>query len=130
MLCLLNRWMPPSCLRAGLRHTNAPARVQPSLAAAPFSAAHRRWDAWARMMQPLMSRLPLISTRGNHEIEQLLAADNATMVAAAARYPYPQVATPAGGQRAACGLHVQVAGVTAAGSSCIHVLVWVWVRGC
>ena len=27
----------------------------------------------------------------NHEIEQLLALDNTTMLAAAARYPYPQV---------------------------------------
>ncbi|KAL4419216.1 hypothetical protein ABPG77_010658 [Micractinium sp. CCAP 211/92] len=49
-----------------------------------------RWDGWARMTQPLLSRVPLMATGGNHEIEQLLLADNATFTAVNARYPVPQ----------------------------------------
>ncbi|KAL4422377.1 hypothetical protein ABPG75_008574 [Micractinium tetrahymenae] len=49
-----------------------------------------RWDGWARMMQPLLSRVPLMATGGNHEIEQLLLANNATFTAVNARYPVPQ----------------------------------------
>ncbi len=26
----------------------------------------RRWDGWARMTQPLLSRVPLMATGGNH----------------------------------------------------------------
>ncbi|PSC76955.1 purple acid phosphatase 15 isoform X2 [Micractinium conductrix] len=55
-----------------------------------FATEQRRWDAWARLTQPLLARLPLVSCRGNHEIEQLLEAQNATSTAANARYPYPQ----------------------------------------
>lgn len=46
-------------------------------------------------MEPLLAHKPLVSCRGNHEIEILLSADNATMTAAAARYPYPQDPTAA-----------------------------------
>ncbi|KAL4420451.1 hypothetical protein ABPG75_010107 [Micractinium tetrahymenae] len=55
-----------------------------------FMSEPPRWDSWARMTQALLANKPLISVRGNHEIEQLLAQDNATMMSAAARYPYPQ----------------------------------------
>ncbi len=36
----------------------------------------RRWDAWARMHQPLFSRVPLLHCPGNHESEVLLAQGN------------------------------------------------------
>jgi hypothetical protein len=49
-----------------------------------------RWDAWARMTQPLFSRVPFVGTGGNHEIELLLTNDNATNTAVNARYPMPQ----------------------------------------
>ena len=72
----------------------------------PFPSPCSRWDAWARLTQPLLARLPLVSCRGNHEIEQLLEAQNATSTAANARYPYPQArcqGAGAGGELACAG---------------------------
>ncbi|EFN59723.1 hypothetical protein CHLNCDRAFT_133298 [Chlorella variabilis] len=54
------------------------------------SSEQPRWDGWARMMQPLLARAPLMATGGNHEIEQLLLDNNATFTAVNARYPVPQ----------------------------------------
>ena len=42
-------------------------------------------------MQPLLSQVPMVSTRGNHEVELLVLADNTTMTSVNARFPIPQV---------------------------------------
>ncbi|EFN56155.1 hypothetical protein CHLNCDRAFT_144837 [Chlorella variabilis] len=49
-----------------------------------------RWDSWARLAEPVLSKLPLISCRGNHEREPLLLDRGNTFVAPNARFPYPQ----------------------------------------
>ncbi|PRW44351.1 purple acid phosphatase 23 isoform X1 [Chlorella sorokiniana] len=61
-----------------------------SMTGGNYVSEQLRWDSWARMTQPVLGTKPLISCRGNHEIEVLLSMDNTTMMAAAARYPYPQ----------------------------------------
>jgi len=49
-----------------------------------------RWDTFARLFQPLMSKTPLIFTNGNHEIEEL--PTGARFTGFNARYPGPPAA--------------------------------------
>ena len=48
-----------------------------------------RWDSWARLTEPLLSRVPALVVGGNHEVERL--ANGATFTSYNARYPSPQV---------------------------------------
>jgi len=41
----------------------------------------RRWDSWARMTEPLVSKVPMITVSGNHDIEvQCCTNSNSTIV--------------------------------------------------
>jgi hypothetical protein len=33
-------------------------------------ACCRRWDSWARMMQPLLQSVPMAATPGNHDVSK------------------------------------------------------------
>ena len=62
------------------------------------SPRRSRWDAWARLLQKIHSRVPFLSCMGNHEIEPQYTTSAAsdlylykTFTAANARYPMPQV---------------------------------------
>lgn len=46
-----------------------------------------RWDTWGRFMEPLASRVPLMTTSGNHEMEP--QSDGTMFAAYTARYPVP-----------------------------------------
>ncbi|WIA11592.1 hypothetical protein OEZ85_011697 [Tetradesmus obliquus] len=48
-----------------------------------------KWDTWGRLFEPLLSRVPLIHTNGNHEIEAL--PDGRRNVAYNSRFPVPGV---------------------------------------
>lgn len=41
----------------------------------PVAAWRRRWDAWARLTQPLYSRVPVAHVAGNHETELQISND-------------------------------------------------------
>ncbi|PSC73849.1 purple acid phosphatase 15-like [Micractinium conductrix] len=54
----------------------------------PRSSQQLRWDAWARLTEPLLATVPAVYIAGNHEIE--MQDDGATFTAFNARYPQPK----------------------------------------
>jgi hypothetical protein len=54
-----------------------------------WTSDQRRWDAWARMMEPLLATHPMLACPGNHEIEWL-EGDGRAFAAYNARYPQPR----------------------------------------
>lgn len=55
----------------------------------PTPASYQpRWDSWGRLSQRLASRIPLQTSIGNHESEEI--QQNLAITAYAARYPVPQ----------------------------------------
>ncbi|CAL5416705.1 unnamed protein product [Camellia sinensis] len=46
-----------------------------------------RWDYWARFMQPLVSKVPIMVIEGNHDIEQ--QAGNLTFASYSSRFAFP-----------------------------------------
>lgn len=58
-----------------------------------------RWDAWGRLIQPVMSRIPMMPTAGNHEVDA--ADDEPTgsyipFQAYTLRFPVPHLASGSG----------------------------------
>lgn len=53
-----------------------------------------KWDVWSQLFEPLLARVPLLHTNGNHEIEgdlnALLAPTGTRMRSYNARFPVPQ----------------------------------------
>ena len=71
-------------------------------------ADQRRWDAWARLTQPLLSAVPMLHIPGNHESETQPSGGDATFASYNARYPLPtdplrDVATSPNWQRSYLG---------------------------
>lgn len=58
--------------------------------ASPPATQQLRWDAFARLTEPLLARVPGIYIGGNHETEIQTLAGGATFTAFNARYPGPQ----------------------------------------
>lgn len=54
-----------------------------------WTSDQRRWDSWARMMEPLLATRPMLACPGNHEIEWL-QRDGRVFTAYNARYPQPR----------------------------------------
>lgn len=48
-----------------------------------------RWDSFMRLMEPLSSTLPMLTTPGNHEIERQPQAGGMRFMAYNYRYPNP-----------------------------------------
>ena len=55
-----------------------------------FTSYQPYWDTFARMNQPLMSKIPTLLVGGNHEFESLVLRNNLSHLSFNARYPMPR----------------------------------------
>ncbi|KAI8477256.1 MAG: Metallo-dependent phosphatase-like protein [Monoraphidium minutum] len=72
--CYADQWQGPG------------ARISPELA--NRYTYQPKWDTWGRLFEPLLSRVPLLHTNGNHEVEQLPAGARGS--AYNHRFPVPR----------------------------------------
>lgn len=49
----------------------------------------RRWDTWARLSEFLVSKVPMLASLGNHEVEVQALNNNLSFFSANSRYPQP-----------------------------------------
>jgi hypothetical protein len=68
---------------------DSPVTPTPANGGELWTSDQRRWDSWARMMEPLLATQPLLVTPGNHEVEWL-QGDGRVFTAYNARYPQPR----------------------------------------